>query len=128
METEKQTCKVCGHLKSEHSVHVAPDHTGQKIKHVGCRVRVKTDYINDFLGQGNTMSIGHTCSCHGVKPNTSLKNAIKKYQKYLKTLDPNLVCNMYRRKEIKEVIKRFKKDVEDNPENKLWWQKQEIVA
>lgn len=125
MTTEKD-CRICGHPKSEHHVHVSPDLTGEKIKHVGCMVRMKTDYIEDFLGKGNTMPIGHTCSCHGVKANTYLKSGIKKMLKKLKTLDKSLSVNIYRRKELKKYIKDFRKDINENPKNLLWWQLEEL--
>ena len=117
-------CKVCGHAKDEHKGHIAPDHTGQKINHISCRVIIKREEV-DFMGGFGVSSIGHTCSCHGVKPNTSLKNAIKKYEKHLKTLDPNLVKNQYARKELKAIIKRFKQNIKDNPKNLLHWQLEE---
>jgi len=120
-------CRVCGHLKSEHKGHVAPDWTGQKINHISCRVTVKTDYIEDFLYKGNTMPIGHSCSCHGFKPNTSLKQAIKKYQKFLKTL-PKTSDNLYRIKEVQSAIRRFRKSIKENPDNLLHWQKKEVLA
>ena len=93
----------------------------------GCKKKIRVD---DSLGKGNTMPIGHTCSCHGVKPNTYLKKGIKKYQKFLRTL-PKTVDNMYRRKEIQTFIRSSKKAIEENPKNLLWWQledKQTVVA
>ena len=119
--TTKKDCRVCGHPKDEHRGHIAPDWTGQKVNHVGCRVIVKTDYIEDFLSKGNTMPVGHSCSCDGFKPNTKLKRAIKKYKKFLKTL-PLTVDNMYRRKEVESAIRRFKQMIKDNPKNLLHWQ------
>jgi hypothetical protein len=122
--TEK-LCRICNHPTSKHHSHIGPDWTGQKIKHIGCIVVIKTDYIEDFLGEGNTMPIGHTCSCHGFKPNTDLKRAIKKYQKYLKEHED---LSEYRVKELKDVIRRFRKDIKDNPENLLHWQRREISS
>jgi len=121
----KEVCIICNHLKSEHHSHIAPDHTGEKIKHVNCRVVIKTDVITDFLAKGNDMPIGHTCSCDGFKPNTKLLRAIKKYQKYLRGL-PKTVNNMYKRKEIEKVIRRFKKSIKQNPKNLLYWQLEEL--
>ncbi len=125
MKNENQLnkiCKVCGHPKDEHHSHVSPDLTGNKIKHIGCMVRVKIDYIEDFLGKGNTMPIGHTCSCHGVKENTYLKSGIKNMLKKLKTLDKSLSQNIYRRRELMNYIKDFRKDIKENPKNLLWWE------
>lgn len=121
----EELCRICKHPKSQHHSHVAPDHTGQNIRHVGCMVVIKTDIITDFLGKGNDMPIGHTCSCDGFKPNTKLKRAIKKYQTYLRGL-PKTVDNMYKRKEIEKVIRRFKKSIKENPKNLLHWQKEEL--
>ena len=123
-------CKICGHPKSDHGSHIGPDHTGQKIKHIGCKVTVKRTKVD--LRDIGISSIGHTCSCHGVKPNTSLKGAIKKYQKYLKELKnqeltaDTIRSNIYKIKEIKKVIRRFKKDIKENPKNLLWWQLEEL--
>lgn len=117
------TCKICGHPKKEHKGHIGPDHTGKKINHIGCRVVVKTEYIKDFLGKGNIMPVGHTCSCDGFKKNTSLKRAIRRYKKFLKTeTDPSLVKDMYVRKQVLDAIKRFRKMIRDNPQNLLYWQ------
>ena len=119
----EQVCRICNHPKSEHHSHIAPDHTGEKIKHVNCRVVIKTEIITDFLGKGNDMPIGHTCSCDGFKPNTSLKRAIKKYKKYLKDL-PKVYENMYKRKEIQSTIRRFRQSIKENPDNLLHWQRE----
>jgi len=118
-------CKICGHSKDEHKSHIAPDHTGQKINHVGCRVVIKRSEID--MHEFGISSIGHTCSCDGFKPNTKLKRAIKKYQKYLKELE-RTSDNIYKRQEIKRVINRFKKSIKENPKNLLHWQlEQEVI-
>lgn len=119
-----ELCRVCKHDKKLHGSHIGPDHTGQKIKHISCNFEVKRSKIDlDFFG---ITSIGHRCSCDGFKHNTSLKRAIKKYQKYLKTLDKNLSVNIYKISEIKKVIRRFRKSIKDNPKNLLHWQLEEF--
>jgi hypothetical protein len=115
----KMSNPIC---RISHHSHIGPDHTHQKIKHIGCRVTVKKDKI-DFMGDFGISEIGHACSCDGFKPNTSLKRAIKKYQKYLKGLPKD---DLYEIKEIKSVIRRFKKDIKENPKNLLHWQLEEL--
>jgi len=121
-EIEGKLCRICKHPKDEHHFHIAPDHTGQKIKHIGCRVIVKRSKI--VMDEFGISSIGHTCSCDGFKPNTTLKRAIKKYQKFLRGLE-RTSNNIYKRKEIEKVIRRFKKSIKENPKNLLHWQIQE---
>ena len=111
-------CKICDHPKSEHKSHIGPDWTGEKIKHIGCRVIVKRDKV-DMKEIGIT-SIGHNCSCHGVKPNTSLKAAIKKYTKYIK--DNKATISPYKVKKLRDTMRRFRKDIKENPKNLLHWQ------
>lgn len=120
---EQQLCRVCGHPKEEHKGHIARDWTGEKTNHISCRIIVKRDSINGMEMFGVT-SIGHTCSCHGFKPNTSLKRAIKKYQKFLRGL-PRTSDNIYKRREIEKTIRRFRKDIKENPKNLLHWQLEE---
>ncbi len=119
--SDEKLCRICGHPKSEHHIHIGPDHIESKVKHINCMVRVKVEYISDFLGEGNTMPIGHTCSCHGFKPNTYLNQAIRKYKKYLKTLPIN-ADTYFKRIELKKLIKQFKNDIKENPKNLLHWQ------
>ena len=120
-QEDKKICRICEHPKKEHTGHIAPDHTGQKINHIGCKVIMKTEYIKDFLGKGNTMPMNHACSCHGFKPNTYLKQGIKKYLKFLREL-PRTSDNIYKRKEIESTIRRFRKSIKENPKNLLHWQ------
>jgi hypothetical protein len=81
------------------------------------------------MGAFGTIPVTHSCSCDGMKPNTSLKRAIKKYQKFLKEeTDATLVKDMYIRKQVKDAIKRFKESIKENPENLLHWQRKEILA
>jgi len=117
-------CKICGHLKSEHTGHIGTDHTGEKINHISCHHSVgKKDSMD--MGIFGNVTITHSCSCHGVKPHTYLKRAIKKYQKYHKGLDKTLSVNVYKRKEIQKAIRHLRSEIKENPENKLWWQKQD---
>jgi len=124
--TNQQICKVCGHLKSEHRSHIGPDHTGQKINHVGCNVVVKREDV-DFMKEFGISSLGHSCSCHGVKENTYLQRGIDKYRKFLRGL-PKTNDNLYKRKEIESQIRRLKKSIKENPLNLLHWQKEIITA
>ncbi|MEE9339545.1 MAG: hypothetical protein V3U87_15840 [Methylococcaceae bacterium] len=118
-KTEQKLCRVCGHPKDQHGSHIGPDWTGEKIKHVCCRFIVKRSEID--MHEFGISSIGHNCSCDGFKPNTSLKRAIKKYQKFLRGLE-RTSANIYKRREIEKVIRRFRKSIKENPENLLSWQ------
>lgn len=123
MTEHADCCRVCGHFKEEHRSHIGVDHTGEKVKHVGCRVVVKRSELE--LPEFGISSVGHTCSCHGFKPNTYLRRAIKKYQKFLRGL-PKTSDNLYKRKEIESAIRRFRKSIKENPENLLEWQKEKL--
>lgn len=112
----KKDCRVCGHLKSEHQIYIGPNWIDKKVKHVSCVVIIKRTEVD--LSDIGISSIGHRCSCDGFKPNTSLKRAIKKYTKALKERD----FSEYKIKEVKDVIRRFRKDIRDNPKNLLHWQ------
>lgn len=114
-------CKICGHDKELHTVHISPDHTGQKVKHVGCHFTVASERLDFGLGE---MPIKHSCSCHGVKENTYLMNGIKKYQKFLREL-PKTSSNIYRRKEVESQIRRLRKSIKENPLNLLHWQRKQ---
>jgi hypothetical protein len=117
-------CRICNHPKENHTVHIGPDWTGQKIKHVGCKVIIKKEKI-DFMDMFGIGEIGHSCSCDGFKPNTKLKRAIKKYLKFLKE-HPATSDNLYRRHQVKDAIKRFRKSIKENPKNLLHWQLEEL--
>jgi hypothetical protein len=117
-------CRICNHPKENHTVHIAPDWTGQKTKHVGCNTIVKKEKIDFMKGFGIT-EMGHACSCDGFKPNTSLRRAIKKYTKFLKD-NPPTADNLYRRKQVKDAMRRFRKSIKENPKNLLHWQLEEL--
>lgn len=123
---QNNICKICGHDKKEHRGHIAPDWTGRKVNHISCYFTVKRDDVSGFMSNLGVTSVGHACSCDGFKPNTSLKRAIKKYKKFLKEL-PQTSDNLYRRKEVMDAIKRFRKSIRDNPKNLLYWQKESEV-
>jgi len=118
--SNEKLCKICGHPKSDHNVHIGPDHTGKKTKHITCYFHVTKTVMIDG-GPFGDIATNHCCSCDGFKPNTSTKRAIKKYQKYLKTL-PKTSDNLFKRKEILSKIRSFRKSIKENPKNLLHWQ------
>lgn len=111
-----QVCQICGHSKSEHHSHIGPSLSGKKIKHVGCVVTMKRTPID--MKEFGITSIGHSCSCHGVKPNTYLKSGIREMMKARKDKS----VGSYERNELNRNIRRFKQDVKENPKNLLHWQ------
>ena len=121
-------CKVCGHPKSEHRSHTHPDWTNRKITSKSCSHHVGESTSID-MGTLGVIPINHQCSCDGYKPNTSLMKAIKKYQKFLRNeTDKRLVKDMYIRKQVLDAIKRFRKSIKENPENKLHWQLKGMIS
>ena len=118
-------CRLCGHPKKMHTGHIAKDLAGTRRNHINCNFIVKRTKID--LGAFGITDAGHSCSCHGFKPNTYLMQGIKSMKAKLKTLDKNLVSDMYEIRDLRKHIRRFKKDIQENPKNLLWWQREQSL-
>lgn len=112
-------CSVCGHPKKDHLPHEHKDHRNKTVVTISCRHTIGQADSMDMGIFGN-VAITHSCSCHGVKPNTYLKRAVTKYSKFIKENKEKL--SSYKVSEIRERLRYFRKKIRENPENKLWWQ------
>ena len=115
-------CRLCKHPKKLHTGHIVKDTSGTRMIHINCKFVIERTEID--LGVFGVTNAGHTCSCHGFKPNTYLMRGIKRCKAKLKTLDKNLVSDMYEVRNLRKSIRRLKKLIQENPKNLYWWQKE----
>ena len=117
-----EMCRLCKHPKKLHTGHMHKDSSGTRMNHINCNFVVKRTEID--LGVFGITDAGHTCSCHGFKPNTYLMRGVKRCKAKLKPLDKTLVRDMYEVSDLRKEIRRLKKLIQENPKNLLWWQKE----